>query len=147
MAIQDAVHMTLNILAWIFLIPVVGGSVYALLGVLSVIRFRTASGKKQAPSFESWPAVTVLKPVHGLEKNQRENLRSTCLQDYGQYQVVFSVQETDDPAIPLLKEIQQEFGTDRVTVAVEDCPAGTNGKINNMIGAFDDLKVMFNHHH
>jgi ceramide glucosyltransferase len=47
---------------------------------------------------------------------------------------VFSVQDADDAAIPLLREIQQEFGTTRVTVAIEDCRAGTNGKINNMIG-------------
>jgi ceramide glucosyltransferase len=69
-----------------------------------------------------------------LEKNQRENLRSTCIQDYPEFQVVFSVQDPDDAAIPLLKEIQQEFGHTRVTVAIENCRAGTNGKINNMIG-------------
>jgi ceramide glucosyltransferase len=126
--------MILNILAWIFLIPTVGGSVYALLCIFAVIRFRTSSGKKTVHSFQSWPPVTVLKPVHGLEKKQKENLRSACIQDYPEYQVVFSVQSARDPAIPLLKEIQQEFGVDRVTVAVEDCRAGTNGKINNMVG-------------
>jgi ceramide glucosyltransferase len=75
-----------------------------------------------------------LKPVHGLEKNQRENLRSACLQDYPEYQVVFSVQSPDDAALPLLREIQSEFGPRRVTVAVENRRAGTNGKVNNMIG-------------
>ena len=39
-----------------------------------------------------------------------------------------------DAAIPLLKEIQQEFGSERVTVAIENFRTGTNGKINNMIG-------------
>jgi ceramide glucosyltransferase len=124
----------LDILAWIFLVPTVGGSVYALLCIFAVVRFRTFSGEKSVHSFQSWPSVTVLKPVHGLEKQQKENLRSACLQDYPEYQVVFSVQNTGDPVIPLLKEIQQEFGADRVTVAVEDCRAGTNGKINNMVG-------------
>jgi ceramide glucosyltransferase len=123
-----------HILEWIFLIPAIGGSVYALLCVLAVFRFRISSARRQQAAFKSWPPVTVLKPVHGLEKNQRENLRSTCVQDYPEFQVVFSVQKSDDAAIPLLKEIQQEFGPDRVTVAIEDCRAGTNGKINNMIG-------------
>ncbi|MBN2319843.1 MAG: bacteriohopanetetrol glucosamine biosynthesis glycosyltransferase HpnI [Acidobacteria bacterium] len=124
----------LNVLAWIFLIPTIGGSVYAVLCMLAAIRFRALPARKPENSFESWPPVTVLKPVHGLEKSQRENLRSTCLQDYPQYQVVFSVQDAEDPAIPLLKEIQQEFRTECVTVAIEDCRAGTNGKINNMVG-------------
>jgi ceramide glucosyltransferase len=69
-----------------------------------------------------------------LEKNLRENLRSICIQDYPEFQVVFSVQSPDDAAIPLLQEIRREFGRERVTVAIENCRAGTNGKINNMIG-------------
>ncbi|HSW39649.1 MAG TPA: glycosyltransferase, partial [Acidobacteriota bacterium] len=72
--------------------------------------------------------------VHGLEKHQRENLRSACLQDYPVCQVVFSVQDSHDPVIPLLHEIQDEFGRERVTVAIENITAGANGKINNMIG-------------
>jgi ceramide glucosyltransferase len=72
--------------------------------------------------------------VCGLEKGLRENLRSTCLQDYPTFQVVFSVQRLDDPAIPLLNELQQEFGAKRVSVAIEQCVAGPNGKINNLIG-------------
>jgi len=127
-------NLVWHTLEWIFLIPAIGGSVYAILCVLAVIRFRKQSAASYKPSFESWPSVTVLKPVHGLEKNQRENLRSTCIQDYPDFEVVFSVQNANDPAIPLLKEIQQEFGDERVTVAIEDCHAGTNGKINNMIG-------------
>ena len=123
-----------SILEWVFLVPAIGGSVYVILCVRAVIRFRRESAGRKVPGFKAWPPVTVLKPVHGLEKNQRENLRSTCIQDYPEFQVVFSVQDASDPAIPLLKEIQKEFGPGRVTVAIENCRAGTNGKINNMIG-------------
>jgi len=121
-------------LEWLFIVPVLGGSIYALLCILAVVRFRMRPAGDHRSPFASWPPVTVLKPVHGLEKNQRENLRSTCIQDYPEFQVVFSVQDPDDPAIPLLKEIQQEFGVERVALAIENCQAGTNGKINNMIG-------------
>jgi ceramide glucosyltransferase len=121
-------------LQWIFLIPAIGGSIYAILCIGAVLRLRMHTARRSRILPESWPAVTVLKPVHGLEKNQRENLRSCCIQEYPEFQVVFSVQNTHDPAIPLLKELQQEFGSERVTVAIENCRAGTNGKINNMIG-------------
>jgi ceramide glucosyltransferase len=79
--------------------------------------------------------VTILKPVCGLEKDQKTNLRTACLQDYPEFQVVYSVQDPGDSALPLLKEIQEEFGPDRVSVAVEDRQAGPNGKINNLLGA------------
>jgi ceramide glucosyltransferase len=85
--------------------------------------------------FATWPEVTLLKPVYGLEKNLRENLRTACLQDYPRYQVVYSVQRRDDPAIPLLHELAREFGEARVTVAIENVEVGLNGKINNLAGA------------
>jgi ceramide glucosyltransferase len=123
-----------RVLEWVFLVPAIGGSVYAVLCLLAVITFRMRRPKALKNSFSSWPKITVLKPVYGLEKNQLENLRSACLQDYPEFQVVFSVQELNDPAIPLLRQIQAEFGPERVTLAIENCRAGTNGKINNMIG-------------
>jgi ceramide glucosyltransferase len=123
-----------HVLEWILLAPALAGSVYVVLCLLAVLRFRRRRQTPAGPGFASWPGVTVLKPVHGLEKNQRENLRSTCLQDYPEYQVVFSVQDRDDPAIPLLEELAAEFGPERVTVAVDDRRPGTNGKINNMAG-------------
>jgi ceramide glucosyltransferase len=124
----------LRMLEWVFLIPAVCGSVYGILCMLTVIRLRTARRRPPAHSFAAWPAVTVLKPVYGLEKNLRENLRSICRQDYPNYQVVFSVQRHDDPAIHLLREMEQEFGSAMVSVAIEECRAGSNGKINNLIG-------------
>ena len=130
---------TWHILRLMTLIPVLGGSVYAILCLWAVMRFRYEARalktlKASSGSFTDWPPVTILKPVCGLEKYQRENLRSACIQDYPEFQVVLSVQDADDPALSLLYELQKEFGADRVTVAVENFRAGTNGKINNMIG-------------
>jgi ceramide glucosyltransferase len=123
-----------HIVEWVFAAPIIGGSIYAILCVFAVLRIRMRRTSQTGHSLGPWPPVTVLKPVRGLEKNQRENLRSSCTQDYPEFQVVFSVQDADDAAIPLLKELQQEFGAGKVEIAVENCRAGTNGKINNMIG-------------
>src|SRR6059036_412764 len=118
----------------ILLIPTIGGSVYVVLCLLAVWKFRTQARRPSDLSFSKWPPVTILKPVHGLEKHQGENLRSTCIQDYPEFQVVFSVQDGNDPVLPLLREIQQEFGAGRISLAVENRRAGANGKINNMLG-------------
>ena len=128
-----------HILKLIVLIPVLGGSVYALLCLWAAVCFRREARahetlKAASPDLADWPPVTILKPVCGAEKHQRENLRSACVQDYPEFQVVFSVQDANDPALPCLYELQKEFGAERVAVAVENFRAGTNGKINNMIG-------------
>jgi ceramide glucosyltransferase len=125
----------LSLLQGICLIPIIGGSVYVILCLLAIFRFRIQSANPPRYSFPEWPPVTVLKPVCGLEKKQRDSLRSACLQDYPEFQVVFSVQDPNDPVIPLLKEIQQEFGSERVSLIIENLRVGTNGKINNLLGA------------
>jgi ceramide glucosyltransferase len=121
----------LSAVEWLCLIPVLGGGVFNLLCLLTIVRFRMRRAPEQPVS---WPPVSILKPVYGLEKNQAENLRSTCIQDYPEFEVVFSLQRRDDPALPLLREIQQEFGPQRVKVVVDEKRPGANGKINNLAG-------------
>lgn len=105
---------------------------FSLLCLWAVLRFRK---RPNPPIPEDLPAVSILKPVHGLEKNLRQNLRSACLQDYPSYEVILSVQRPDDPALPMLREIAREFGAKRVKVIIESKRPGSNGKINNMSGA------------
>ncbi|MCL5023419.1 MAG: bacteriohopanetetrol glucosamine biosynthesis glycosyltransferase HpnI [Nitrospirae bacterium] len=136
----------LPFLQWICLVPVIGGAAFAVLCVPVFLRFtrRPASGQKSF--FQEWPGVTLLKPVRGLEKDQKATLRSSCLQDYPDFQVVFAAQDRNDPVVPLLREIQEEFGPGKVSVVIEDFQAGPNGKINNLIGALrharNDLLVI-----
>lgn len=123
--------MGLSIIRTICLLPVLGGSVFSLLSLLTIARFRR---RRASAPLEDWPPVSVLKPVHGLEKNLHQNLRTACLQDYPDYEVVFSVQRHDDPALGVLDEIEREFGSSRVRVIVDEKRPGTNGKINNLAG-------------
>jgi ceramide glucosyltransferase len=89
---------------------------------------------------DTLPPVTILKPVCGLEKNLAENLRTACEQDYPTYQVVYSAQRQDDPAIDVLRELEREFGPERVSVVVSDVQVGENGKINNLAGALPSAR-------
>ncbi|MDX1411000.1 MAG: bacteriohopanetetrol glucosamine biosynthesis glycosyltransferase HpnI [Nitrospirales bacterium] len=88
----------------------------------------------------SFPPVTVLRPVCDLEKNLKENLRSICVQDYPEYQIVFSVQRAEDPAIPILQDLQKEFGSARISLVIKDGIHGSNGKVNNLIGGLTEAK-------
>jgi ceramide glucosyltransferase len=118
----------------VFLLPALGGSVYAVLCLVAALAFsRRVVAAPQADPARAWPAVTVLKPVHGLEKDLAANLRTACTQDYPDYQVVLSVQRAGDPAIPLLHEIEREFGPQRVSVVVAESEPVFNGKVQNLL--------------
>jgi ceramide glucosyltransferase len=122
----------LSLLQWLCLVPALGGSVYGLLCLLAFWRFRTRLPSASARAFSRFPPVTVLKPVCGLEKDLKSNLRSACSQDYPEFQVVLSVQGPNDPATPLLKDVQREY-PEKVSVAIANFQAGPNGKINNLL--------------
>src|SRR5258706_11131258 len=126
-AVSSAVEIALAIM-------ILAGSLCWLATMVSAFFFRA---RKRSPPerCDALPGVTILKPVCGLEKNLRENLRTACLQDYPSYQVVYSVQSPEDPAIPLLRDLQREFGSELVSVAAEGVYGGLNGKINNLVGA------------
>ena len=116
----------------ICLVPTICGSVYSILTVWSAERFFNQSGPAAGElSNKFQPAVTVLKPVRGLEKDLKANLSSICTQDYPEYQVVYSVQDPADPALAILEEIQAEFGSERVSVTISTVQVGANGKVNN----------------
>jgi ceramide glucosyltransferase len=121
----------------------IGGCVYSILCLFGVLHFRTRAERQSRSSFYQWPPATILKPVRGVEKEQEVNLSSACLQDYPEFQVVFSVQDADDPVIPLLKEIQQKFGSEKVSVVIYHCQTGPNGKINNLLGALPHARYDF----
>ena len=108
----------------------VGGTFFSLLTVMAIAKFLARS-----PSANPFtPPVTVLKPVRGLEKDLKANLQTIAQQDYPDYQIIYSVQDPQDPALPLLRQIQSEYRDRPIEVVVATVEAGANGKVNNLLG-------------
>ena len=120
----------MSLIEVLLLVPVVGGSLfYMATQVTASLFFRSEQG--QATNTNQ-PPVTMLKPIYGLERNLERNLRSALSQDYPDYQVVMSVQRLDDPALPLLRRLEQEYGPERATVVAVQSEPVVNGKVQNL---------------
>ncbi len=117
----------------ICLIPIIGGCVYSILSVWSIRQFFNKTPINATEKFN--PPVTVLKPVRGIEKDLKSNLRTISLQDWPQYQVIYSVQDPQDSALPILYDIQAEIKNQKISVVISNVEAGANGKVNNLLGA------------
>ncbi len=113
-------------------VPVLAGSIYGLLCMVTTALFRRRCAAWRVPARAAWPPVSVLKPIYGLDKGLEAGLRSACEQDYPDYQVVLSAQRRDEPALPLMGAIEREFGPERVTVAVEQSEPVVNGRVQNL---------------
>src|SRR5262249_37437080 len=124
----------LSIAEWLLLGPVVFGSLYVV-ACVAALAWLLWRARKPSARPATRPAVTLLKPICGLEKGLEENLLSACRQEYPDFHVVFSVQRRDDPALPLLERMREQFGPDRVDVVVDETQTAPNGKIANMQGA------------
>src|ERR1700733_3062737 len=49
------------------------------------------------------PAVSILKPLKGYDPGMYDSLRSHCLQDYPEYEIIFGASDPNDPAILLVE--------------------------------------------
>ena len=92
---------------------------------------------------DSAPAVTILKPLKGLDRELYENLRSFCALDYPEYQILFTLSSADDPALPVLSRIREEFPELDMEIIVSKSRIGYNPKINNVSNAAPFIKHGF----
>ena len=106
------------------------GAIYACAADVAVRLFlrRPISG----PS--SFPSVCILKPLHGDEPGLYENLKSLCEQDYpGAVQMVFGVQNPNDPAIAVVRALQAAYPRADLELVIDPTAHGANRKVSNLI--------------
>jgi len=86
-------------------------AIFLLLVIAGVFRFRRESKKLKVSELSDpeFPPVSVLKPVHGMEAQLRENLESFFRQDYPSYEILFAADEEDDAALSLVREISTRY--------------------------------------
>lgn len=66
----------------------------------------------------SAPGVSVLRPLKGLDANLYENLESTFTQEYSNYEIIFSVANEDDQALPIVRALVSKYPNIQTTVIV-----------------------------
>ena len=80
--------------------------------------------------------VSILKPLKGLDDNLFDNLSSFCTQDYPEYEILFALQDHNDPAYKVAKKVQFKYPDRNITIVIEKSNAGLNPKVNNLIPAY-----------
>jgi ceramide glucosyltransferase len=115
------------ILYFILIVAVLGtlsSGVFLGLALLGVIRFRRDTRKQLSsiPDDVHLPPVSVLKPVHGLEAQLKENIESFFRQDYPNYEILFAADAADDPALDVVREVCARYPHIRTRVLVTGTP-------------------------
>ncbi len=100
--------------------------VYYGIAIFSSLRFFFRAKPRTR---EFLPPVSVLKPVRGLDLEAYENFASFCRQDYPDYEILFCVGDSSDPALPLLEKLQGDFPGARIRILIGTGRNATNDKV------------------
>lgn len=87
--------------------------------------------------------VSILKPLKGLDDNLFDNLESFCMLDYPEYEIIFSLQDRNDPAYKVARKVKEKYPDKQISLVVEECSTGLNPKVNNLIPAYANAKYEY----
>jgi ceramide glucosyltransferase len=111
------------ILLFLLMLTVASWAYWAV-AALMTWRFFT---RKPEPDPNFRPPVSILKPVRGLDYQAYLNFLTFCQQDYPEFEILFGVDDPNDPAVPIIQRLQREFPDLSIRLIVAP-PLGTNRK-------------------
>lgn len=65
--------------------------------------------RRNQPASGFTPPLSVLKPLRGSYRDAYRNLSSFCRQDYPYYEILFGVNDHDDPVVPVIRRLMEEY--------------------------------------
>lgn len=106
---------------------------YSLISLACARRYFAAP----QPQSSVQPAVSILKPVKGMDEESYQNFASFCSQEYrGEIQLLFVVASPDDPVVTVIRQVMADFPGHDISLVINPAIHGPNYKVSNLINAF-----------
>ncbi len=86
------------------------------------------------------PPISILRPICGIDSKTYENLASFCQQDYPEYQIIFGVQDPQDPSMAVVRQLIKDFPKLDIQVTASFHSLGANRKVSNLAHALPKAK-------
>ncbi|KAK7465908.1 hypothetical protein BaRGS_00037518 [Batillaria attramentaria] len=89
---------------------------------------------------EELPGVSIIKPLTGVDPHLKSNLETFFKLKYPRYELLFSVQSENDPAILVVKSLIESYPKVDAKLFIGIQVVGPNGKVNNMVKPYEAAK-------
>src|SRR6516164_2143002 len=125
-----SMHSALSVAAVLCAALALAGAAYFSICIVAARSFERKRSSVHATRFA--PPVSILRSLKGLDPHMFVAFRSHCLLDYPEYEVLFGISDLEEPALPLVSKLQEEFPGRQLRVV--HCPTqlGLNGKVSNL---------------
>ncbi len=131
-----------KILASILLLVLCGSMVYSLLQIIAALRYLAV----KPPALKRTEAISILKPLAGLDLDLESNLRTFFEQDYPEFEILFALRNGNDPAADVVARLQHEYSNIPSRLLITGEPPYPNAKVFSLeqmlAAAVNDLVVM-----
>ncbi len=133
--------MLLGALLLVAAAGLLASSVFVVLMMVAAARHLRRRPEPAAPAV--WPAVTMLKPLHGLEPNLESNLESFFSQDYPDFEVIFGARDPADPALAVVRELHKKYPKVKAKIVTSGNPDRPNAKICSLEQMYTQARTSY----
>jgi len=131
-----------KVVAGAMLLILLGAIVYSGMQIVAAQRYLSV----KRPQLKSAAPISILKPLAGLDLDLEPNLRTFFEQDYPAFEILFAVRNENDPAVPVVRRLQNEYPRVASRLVLTDEPPYHNAKVFSLermlSAASHDLVVM-----
>jgi ceramide glucosyltransferase len=98
--------------------------------LLAIVRCKSPAIRRRAPA--QAPAVSLVRPLCGIENYVEDTLASAFALDYPRYEIVFCVASAQDPVVPTVRSLMAAHPAVSARLLVGNEKISDNPKLNNL---------------
>ena len=122
-----------HVLLAIALLGIFSSTIFLFMVLVAAIRWHRGARAAQlaaAATPQSFlPAITIFKPVHGMEAQLERNLESFFQQDYPAFEIVLGARDANDAGLQLADKVRQRYPQVKSRIVVSGPPTWPNAKV------------------
>jgi ceramide glucosyltransferase len=101
--------LLLEILFWVAMCGTVTSTIYCLMVIVAAVRFGVRKRREDREAATFLPALSVLKPLHGMEPGLERNIETFFEQDYPEFEVLFCARHESDEGLQLARRVGARY--------------------------------------